>query len=59
MARMVVDPQPDLFEKEDPPFTLSPDQRKQLLSLVMAMLIEIATASTRTEGEVSDDEEHA
>ena len=59
MAHIVVDPQPDLFEIEDPPFTLPLDQRKQLLSLVMAMLIEITTASKRTEEEVIDDEDNS
>ena len=59
MTHRLGDPQQDLFATEKPAFELSLDQRRQLLLLIMAMLIEITTASTRTEAEVSDDEDHA
>jgi hypothetical protein len=45
----------DLFEAEEPPTSLSPTQRRQMLPLLQAMLIEVSTAATVGEADCDED----
>jgi len=47
----------DLFDAEDPPTVLSPDQKTRVRQLIQAMLIEVLTATATTEAD--DDEGNA
>jgi D-serine deaminase-like pyridoxal phosphate-dependent protein len=47
----------DLFEAEEPPVSLSPVQKSQMLPLLQAMLIEVSTATAI--GEADFDENNA
>lgn len=55
MTGRTVNQQPDLFETDDPPLVLSIEQRKQVLPLLEAMLIEITAMPVNEE--VGDDED--
>ena len=55
--RTVIHQPRDLFEAEEPPASLSPLQKSQMLTLLQAMLIEVCTAATV--GEADGDEDNA
>ena len=55
--RTVIHRPRDLFEAEEPPTSLSPIQRSQMLPLLQAMLIEVSSATAL--GEADGDEDNA
>jgi hypothetical protein len=56
MMRKLENPQPDLFELDEPRAVLVPAQKIQLAALIEALLLEIAAALAG--GEVGDDQDH-
>ena len=44
MTRKCEDPQPDLFDQDEPPAVLAPVQKIHLAALVEALLLEIVVA---------------
>lgn len=57
MQRRAKRPPPDLFDAAPPPIELSQSQKKQLITLLEAMLADIATAIAKEE--IGDDQDHA
>jgi hypothetical protein len=55
--RTVIHRPRDLFEAGEPPTALSPAQKRQMLPLLQAMLIEVSTAAVA--GEADRDEDNA
>ena len=53
--RTVIHRPRDLFEAEEPPTSLSPIQKSQMLPLLQAMLIEVCTAATVREAGGDED----
>jgi hypothetical protein len=49
-------PQPGLFDQDEPSVALTPLQRARLATLVMALLLEIAVALAT--GEAGDEQDH-
>jgi hypothetical protein len=56
MTRQFENPQPSLFDEDEPRVELAPVQRIELATLVKALLLEIATALVN--GETGDDQDH-
>jgi hypothetical protein len=56
MAHPFENPQPDLFDENEPPVALALEQEANLAMLVEALLVEIATALAN--GEIDDDQDH-
>jgi hypothetical protein len=56
MTRQFENPQPSLFDEDEPRVELTPAQKIELATLVKALLIEIATALAN--GEIGDDQDH-
>ena len=49
-------PQPGLFDQDEPSVELTPAQRARLATLVVALLVEIAVALAT--GEAGDEQDH-
>jgi hypothetical protein len=49
-------PQPELFDQDEPSVALMPAQRARLATLVVALLLEIAVALAT--GEAGDEQDH-
>ena len=56
MTRQFENPQPSLFDEDEPPIELAPAEKIGLATLVKALLFEIATALAN--GETGDDQDH-
>ena len=56
MTRQFENPQPSLFDEDEPGVELAPAQKIELATLVKALLLEIATALAN--GETGDDQDH-
>jgi hypothetical protein len=56
MTRKCEDPQPDLFDQDEPPAVLAPVQKIHLAALIEALLLEIVAALGV--GEAGDDQYH-
>ena len=56
MTRQFENPQPSLFDKDEPRVELAPAKKIGLATLVKALLLEIATALAN--GETGDDQDH-
>ena len=56
MTRPFENPQPSLFDEDEPRVELAPAQKIELATLVRALLLEIATALAN--GETGDDHDH-
>ncbi len=56
MTRQSENPQPSLFNEDEPRVELAPAQKVELATLVEALLLEIATALAN--GEIGDDQDH-
>jgi hypothetical protein len=56
MTRQFENPQPSLFDEDEPRAELAPAQRIELATQVKALLLEIATALAN--GETGDDQDH-
>lgn len=56
MMQKLENPQPDLFDRDEPRAMLAPAQKIQLAALIEALLLEIAAALAG--GEVGDDPDH-
>ena len=61
MKRAPAKRHPDLFEDDGPPIVVESDQKRGLVRLIRAMLMEIAitTSASAVEREGGDDEDHA
>ena len=55
-AANIEDPQPGLFDQDEPNVALTPAQRARLATLVAALLMEIAVALAT--GEAGDEQDH-
>ena len=56
MTRQFENPQPSLFDEDEPRVELAPAETIGLATLVKALLLEIATALAN--GEAGDDKDH-
>jgi hypothetical protein len=56
MKRQFENPQPSLFDEDEPRVELAPAEKIGLATLVKALLLEIATALAN--GETGDDQDH-
>jgi hypothetical protein len=56
MTRQFENPQPSLFDEDEPRVELTPAEKIGLATLVKALLLEIATALAN--GETGDDQDH-
>ena len=56
MTRQFENPQPSLFDEDEPRVELAPAEKIGLAMLVKALLLEIATALAN--GETGDDHDH-
>jgi len=56
MTRQFENPQPSLFDEDEPRVELAPAQKIELATLVKALLLEIATALANAE--TGDDQDH-
>jgi hypothetical protein len=56
MTRQFENPQPSLFDEDEPHVELATAQKIELATLVKALLLEIATALAN--GEIGDDQDH-
>jgi hypothetical protein len=55
-AAAIEDPQPGLFDQDEPSVALTPTQSARLATLVVALLLEIAVALAT--GEAGDEQDH-
>jgi hypothetical protein len=56
MTRQFENPQPSLFDEDEPRVELAPAEKIGLATLVKVLLLEIATALAN--GETGDDQDH-
>ena len=56
MTRQSENPEPSLFDEDEPRVLLAPAQKIELETLVKTLLLEIATALVK--GEAGDDQDH-
>jgi hypothetical protein len=56
MTRQIENPQPSLFDQDEPRVELAPARKVELAMLVEALLLEIATALANAE--IGDDQDY-